>query len=146
VLSLIEGDDYLSLLQRVVTTAHHHLGLDAVYISELAPDVEVYRAVAGDAAGFGVEVGGSAARETALCELVVTGRVPALIRDTRRGASTSLLPATTVAGVGAYIGVPLVYSDGSVHGMICGLGRSPDESLDDRDVRFMAMLAERPAG
>lgn len=142
VLSLIDGDDYASVLQRVVTAAHHHLRLDAVYISELTPGIETYRAVAGDAAAFGVRVGDTATRETALCELVVTGQLPALVRDTRADGGIAGLPATTVAGVRAYIGVPLVYSDGTVHGMICGLGRSPDASLDDRDVRFMAMLAE----
>lgn len=142
VLSLIDGDDYASVLQRVVTAAHHHLRLDAVYISELTPGIETYRAVAGDAAAFGVHVGDTATRETALCELVVTGQLPALVRDTRADGGIAGLPVATVAGVRAYIGVPLVYSDGTVHGMICGLGRSPDASLDDRDVRFMAMLAE----
>lgn len=134
-------DDYVSQLQRIVTTAHHHLGLDTVYVSELLPGMEVYRAVAGDAAAFGVAVGGTADRETALCELVVTGQVPPLIADTTKAPITSTLPAT-LGGVRAYIGVPLLYSDGTVHGMICGLSRDPDETLDERDVRFMSMLAD----
>jgi EAL domain-containing protein (putative c-di-GMP-specific phosphodiesterase class I) len=38
--------------------------------------------------------------------------------------------------------VPLQLSDGSIYGALCGLSRNAAAHLDDRDVRFMSLMAE----
>ena len=55
-----------------------------------------------------------------------------------RGASAT---SRTRAAIGAYIGVPLYLADGTLYGSLCCLSHQPDHSLDQRDVDFMAMLA-----
>lgn len=131
-----------SVLDRVASVAHRHLAMDAVYVAELTPGEQIYRSVAGDAAGFGVDVGRRLPRDPTFCHRLVTGEIPNLIPDTTLDPRVSGLPGSLQAQVGAYVGVPLRYSDGRIYGTICGLARQPDMSLDDRDVRFLTMLAE----
>jgi EAL domain-containing protein (putative c-di-GMP-specific phosphodiesterase class I) len=139
---LPRGEEFHSLLERTVSAAHHHLGLDAVYICELTEDTEVCRVVAGDGASFAVVPGTSHARSRGLAQGIATRRLPALVRDVGAHPLTQELAKNSERCIGAFIGVPLHYSDGSLHGMICGLNRHPDHTLDERDVRFMSMLAE----
>ncbi len=47
---------------------------------------------------------------------------------------------TREAGIGAYVGVPLRFSDGHLYGTLCALSHSPDPSLGERDARFMRAL------
>ena len=54
---------------------------------------------------------------------------------------TATLPFTTSAGIGAYLGVPVFLSDGSLFGSFACFHHEPHE-LGDRDVRFMRMLGE----
>ena len=135
-------DDYDALLERTVNAAFHNLGLDAVYISDLTDDIERYRAAAGDAASFGIAVGAIQPRSTTLADRVARGQLPALICDVVTEPTMSDLPVAVPSNIGAYIGVPLRCSDGTLRGIICGVNHEPDKTLDARDVRFMAMLAE----
>src|ERR1700712_3776663 len=51
------------------------------------------------------------------------------------------MSATGHGRIGSYIGVPLRLSSGRLYGTFCCIAHSPG-LLDERDVRFMAMLAE----
>jgi EAL domain-containing protein (putative c-di-GMP-specific phosphodiesterase class I) len=144
--SLLDAGDGAGALERAVALVQRHLGLDAVFVAELTAQALEYRAVAGDAAAFGISVGAAMPRAETYCQRLVDGAIPRLIRDTSADARVAALPGTKDAHVGAYIGVPLYYSDGTVYGAVCGLSREADESLDDRDVRFLAMLADLLVG
>jgi EAL domain-containing protein (putative c-di-GMP-specific phosphodiesterase class I) len=129
-------------LDRVVELAHHYLGLDAVYVAEIQGDRLIVRAQAGDVAAFGVSVDGDMPLAGTIAHSLLSGAVPSVVAD---GATEPLLAALTVplAGrVGAYVGIPLHYSDGSSYGAFFGLSQQPDPSLGSRDARFMAMLGE----
>jgi len=128
-------------LDRVLELAHRHLGIDAVYIAELTSDCQIYRAVAGDARSFKVAVGDSSAEAT-YSQLLLSGEIDALIPDTSLDSRVANLRATVEAGIGSFIGVPLLLSDGRLYGTLCGIDHDPDQTLGERDVRFMAMLAE----
>jgi signal transduction histidine kinase len=43
--------------------------------------------------------------------------------------------------VGAYVGVPITFSDGSVFGTFCCMSDDPNLELDERDVEFLGVLA-----
>ena len=45
-------------------------------------------------------------------------------------------------GIGAYVGAPIRLWDGTLYGTLCCLSRSAEPSLNDRDVRFLRVLAE----
>ena len=48
---------------------------------------------------------------------------------------------TREADIVSYIGVPLRFSDGRVYGTLCCLSHSSDSRLQERDARFMQVLA-----
>lgn len=129
-------------IERVVELAHRHLGLEVVYVSELIDGERIPRAIAGDAASFGFEVGEGVPAEGSFSQLLVTGAIADVIPDIARDPATATLRHTLAFGIGAFIGVPLRYSDSSTYGALCGMSHKPDYTLSKRDVRFMAMLAE----
>jgi len=129
-------------LDRIVELAHRHLGLDLVYVAELTPDTLLFRAVAGNTALFDVKLNDGVPVDGTYSQLLVEGKIPNLLADTSADSRVAKLAVTREVGVGAYIGVPLRLSDGSLYGTMCGVDTHADPTLADRDVRFMTMLAE----
>jgi EAL domain-containing protein (putative c-di-GMP-specific phosphodiesterase class I) len=122
-----------SHLERVVSLAQRHLGVDAVCIAEQRPDgVHYCRAASGDAAAFDVVVGAPLPPSLAgLTDAVVSGTAPAAVRKARSKGRAR----TQVA-------VPLLRSDTTAYGAIIALARSPRADLDDRDLRLLSMSAD----
>jgi EAL domain-containing protein (putative c-di-GMP-specific phosphodiesterase class I) len=129
-------------LDRIVELTHRHLGLDVVYIAELRDDRQVFRAAAGDARSFKIALGDGVPAESSYCQRLLAGEIPNVIPDAAADERVADLPVTRRSRIGSYIGVPVRLSDGTVYGTLCGLGHTADETLDQRDVRFMSMLAE----
>jgi response regulator RpfG family c-di-GMP phosphodiesterase len=125
---------------RVLSAAIEHLGLDAAFVSQLADGELVYRAVERGET-FGFEVGASMPAVETICHLMVDGDLPNLLPDARRDARVRDLAFTREAGVAAYVGVPVAFSDGSLYGSLCCVGHAPAPALGERDVRFLHVLA-----
>jgi EAL domain-containing protein (putative c-di-GMP-specific phosphodiesterase class I) len=129
-------------VDRIIALAHRHLGLDVVYVVELTADGPIYRAAAGELSSFKIKVNDAPTWGASYSKRLVAGEIPNLIRDAAAEERVADLPATKEAIVGSYLGVPLRLSDGTLYGTLCGISHVPDDTLDERDVRFMAMLAE----
>ncbi len=129
-------------VDRIVELAHNHLGLDAVHLAELEPEDLVFRAVAGDAPSFGLNVGTRIPAADTYSQRLVDGVIPGLIKDSSREPCLASLPVTEQFQMRAYIGVPLRLSDGSIYGTLSAVNHAPDPTLGERDLRFMAMLGE----
>ena len=127
---------------RVLDLVHKHLGLDAVYVAELEGEHAVFRAVAGDATSFGVNVGTRIPAAASYTKLLVDGSIPQLISDTSTEPDVASLPITERYAMRAFIGAPLRLSDGSIYGALAGINHAPDPTLGERDVRFISMLGE----
>jgi HD-GYP domain-containing protein (c-di-GMP phosphodiesterase class II) len=80
--------------------------------------------------------------EGTYCELLLDGRLDNVVRDSSREAIVADLPITAEGGIGAYIGVPVMLSDGAVYGTFCCLSHEPMPELRDRDVQFLKVLAQ----
>jgi EAL domain-containing protein (putative c-di-GMP-specific phosphodiesterase class I) len=130
------------LVERVVELAQRHLDMDVAFIAAFRPGRHVYRAVAGDAASFGLEVGKGPAADGTYCALMITGAIPNLIPDTSAAERVRDLAVTSAGPVGAYVGVPLRLPDGTLYGSFCCLSHRAQPGLTGRDVKFMTMLAE----
>lgn len=129
-------------VERVMELARRHLRMDVAFISEISHGRQNYRAVQGDAEPFGLAVGGADPAEATYCSLMIRGDLPNIVPDALADSRTSSLGMTSSAGIGSYAGVPLRYSDGTLYGTLCCLGRAAEPQLSDRDSEFMAMLAE----
>ncbi|MCW2498994.1 MAG: hypothetical protein JWN87_670, partial [Frankiales bacterium] len=128
-------------VERILELARRHLDMDAVHISQFTDGQQVHRAVGGDAGSFGLVAGSANALDAGYCHRMVCGEIPQVIPDTAAEEGVCDLPVTTAAGLGAYIGVPLRLSDGTMYGTFCCLSHNERPDLDSRDLGFMQMLA-----
>lgn len=131
-----------SAFDRVVEMALRHLAVDVVYIAELRDASRQYRAAAGDPASFNIIVNGGWTIEPTYSLRLVTGEAPNLILDATKDENVADLPMTRDAAIASFIGVPLRFSDGTPYGALRGLSHSRVAHLEERDVRFLEMLAE----
>jgi EAL domain-containing protein (putative c-di-GMP-specific phosphodiesterase class I)/putative methionine-R-sulfoxide reductase with GAF domain len=129
-------------LDRILRLACDHLGMEAAFVSELTSSRQIFRALSGSADSFGLVPDEGPERTETYCDLLVTGRLPRVVRDTGLEPRVKDLAATAAAPIGAYVGVPLTLSDGRLYGTFCCLSHTPELQLDERDAKFMDLLAE----
>jgi GAF domain-containing protein len=56
---------------------------------------------------------------------LVEGCLPGVVPDARGDGRVMNLDITREAGIGAYVGAPLWFSDGRLYGTLCALSHSP---------------------
>jgi EAL domain-containing protein (putative c-di-GMP-specific phosphodiesterase class I) len=128
-------------VERLLALAHTQLGMEVALVSEFTQDRQVVRIMAGDSQAFGLQIGGSAPLFDTYCWNVVRGYLPRVIPDARADVRARDLEVTWEGDIGSYIGVPIRFSDGRIHGSLCCLSHSANPSLRERDADFMIMLA-----
>lgn len=119
------------------------LGMEIAFISEFKDGRRIFRYVdtADDIVPI-ISVGDSNPLEESYCQRVVDGRLPELIRNAQQNPEALTLPATTAVPVGAHLSVPIRFSDGHIYGTFCCFCTSPDDTLNDRDIRAMRLFAD----
>ena len=128
-------------VERILSLARAALDMDVALVGTFDGDF-VVRAVDGENEWFELEVGTRIPADRTYCQRMVRGELPNLVRDAFEDECTADLPLTRDAGVGAYLGVPIRLWDGTLYGTLCCLSRTAEPSLNQRDVRFMRVLAE----
>jgi EAL domain-containing protein (putative c-di-GMP-specific phosphodiesterase class I) len=128
-------------IQRILSLARAALDMDVALVGAFDEDF-VVQAVDGEHEWFGLEAGTRIPQEQTYCRHMIEGDIPHLVRDAAHDERTADLPVTREAGIGAYVGVPIRLWDGSLYGTLCCLSRVAEPSLNERDVRFMRVLAE----
>ena len=89
--------------------------------------------------------GFSEPNEETYCWHVLQGRLPELIQDAADHPLAQTLPVTAALPVGCHMDVPLRLKDGSLYGSFCCLSRTPDRSLNARDLAALKAFAELAA-
>jgi signal transduction histidine kinase len=64
-----------------------------------------------------------------------------VIPDAKADGRVNFLNVTGKADIGAYVGAPVRFSDGTLYGTFCVLSHSPEPSLVGRDAQFIRVLA-----
>jgi EAL domain-containing protein (putative c-di-GMP-specific phosphodiesterase class I) len=128
-------------IERILSLARAALDMDVAIVGSFDSDF-VVQAVDGESEWFDIAAGVRIPAEQTYCQRMVQGELPHLVRDTAADERTADLPLTRETGIGAYVGVPIRLWDGTLYGTLCCLSRAPEPSLNDRDVRFLRVLAE----
>lgn len=124
-----EADEALDRLVRLAASALH---TDRSAVTLLEPDRQVY------AGRFGFEQRQSPI-ERSYCKYAAAAGRPMAIRDARTDPLLRDNPATR-AGVCAYLGVPLVTTDGHALGTVCVFDDEPRE-WSSRDVEVLTEVS-----
>ena len=128
-------------IERILATAREQLSLDVSFLSEWVDGKQVFRGLEGDAESFGLHQDEGLPLADSYCIRVVSGELPAVIPDASQNLVAAGLAVTAAAGIGAYVGVPVTFTDGRMYGMLCCLSHAPDPSLRARDTKFLHVLA-----
>ena len=129
------------LSERILSLARGALDMDVALVGAFDGDF-VVQAVDGEQEWFDLDVGTRIPAEKTYCRRMVQGEIPHLVQDAAYDERTADLSMTREAGIGAYVGAPIRLWDGTLYGTLCCLSRSAEPSLNDRDARFLHVLAE----
>ncbi|MGH2788053.1 MAG: HD-GYP domain-containing protein [Actinomycetota bacterium] len=135
----LEGAD--DGVHALLAQLREYLGMDVAIVSEFVQDKQVFRLIEGDGGSFGLHVDDVLRLDESLCREVLKGRLPSFIPDTSTESRASALPAARASGIGAYIGVPLTFSDGTIYGTLCCLNHSANPALGEVDVKVAELIA-----
>lgn len=129
-----------TLIEQILALALEHIGMDVAVLAEFSDGNEVLRVIEGDSASFDLRPDAAIPFQDSysrrLLEMPPKGLAPDARSDHRlRDVEQSPL-------VGAYIGVPVTMPDGRVYGSLSCLSRTPHPLLDERDVKFLGVLAQ----
>ncbi len=129
------------LIRRVLELARTELRMDAAFLGEIRGEQEVLREVVGRAAEFGMAPGDTLPLEDTICGALLAGRAPEVLPDVSQHDGSRKLGVPQLAGVKAYVGVPLTGADARLY-MLCCLARESRPALGSRDVQVLRGLAE----
>lgn len=116
-------------------------GLDLAYVSEFHDGSQWIRRTMGDAGTLSIPVDQAIDLETSYCQRVIDGRLTNVVPDTAVDEVVCGLPTTTAAGVRAYAGAAIRFSDGRLYGTLCGISDRPMPELGQRHADLMQLLA-----
>jgi GAF domain-containing protein len=130
-------DDVLASALEIAREALH---MDAAHLGTFISDYQEIREVSGDAERFGLAPGIQVPIQDTFCRRMVEGRIPQVVPDVADEPELAQVPAARDGVIGAYVGVPVTASDGTVFGSFCCLSEAADPSLQDRDITFLRLL------
>jgi EAL domain-containing protein (putative c-di-GMP-specific phosphodiesterase class I) len=140
-LARLSLDGSSEAIERILSLARAALDMDVAVVGAFDGDF-VVQAVDGESEWFDLEVGSRIPVEQTYHRRMAQGDLPSLVQDVAADARTADLPMTRESGIGAYVAVPIRLWDGTLYGTLSCLSRSPEPSLNVRDVRFLRVLAE----
>jgi GAF domain-containing protein len=129
-------------IEAALEIAREALGMEAGYVAQFANGEQVYRATAGESESFEIRQDEGYPLDGSYCKRMVMGAIPNTVTDSAANEQTRDLAITKLGEIGAYIGVPITFSDGSVYGTVCAVSHEAHEELSNRDVLVLKAVAK----
>ena len=135
------------VIRRLLAAAREVLGVDVAFLSRLQDGEQTFTHV--DGAPAAVEAGSALAvpegttidAADGYCGLLVAGKLPSAVPDVAGHPVLGGMGVTAALGIGAYCGVPVTLSDGSVYGALCGLHPTAAAAPTPAQVETLRILA-----
>jgi anti-sigma regulatory factor (Ser/Thr protein kinase) len=128
-------------VERILATARETLGMQIAYFTEIDAGEQVIHRVAGDPGALGLVEGARVALDDTYCRRMLDEQIPFAVPDAGAEPVLAQLRAAVPSRPLAYLGVPLQFSSGRVHGTLCAASEQAHADLRERDVAFMRVLA-----
>lgn len=143
-MSQTQGDpvaDPAVAIAEALEIARQALGMEAGYVTEFTGGEQVYRELAGEAGSFDMRLNEGYRLDGSYCMRMALGEIPNLIPDSSAEEGVRDLAITELGKIGAYVGVPIKFSDGSVYGSVCTVSHEARPDLRERDVLVLSAIA-----
>jgi EAL domain-containing protein (putative c-di-GMP-specific phosphodiesterase class I) len=132
-------------IDAILSAVRHHLDMEIAFASKfVAGDRREFTHINSDIP-LPSAPGDSEPNEETFCHHILEGRLPQLIHNAQDFPLALTLPIAPALPVGAHINVPLMMKDGTVYGTFCCLSRTPNYSLNERDLSTLKAFAELAA-
>ncbi|OQW63124.1 MAG: diguanylate phosphodiesterase [Proteobacteria bacterium HN_bin10] len=131
-----------AVVNRALKAIRAHLAMDVAYVSQFVGDNMVLRKVDAPGQEALAKAGDVHSLNDTYCRDILAGRLPELMADTALEPVAAAKPITQALPIGRHMSVPIRLEDGSVYGMFCCLGFTPDPSLRERDLQMMRAFAD----
>jgi EAL domain-containing protein (putative c-di-GMP-specific phosphodiesterase class I) len=119
--------------------------MDLCLLGQFRGGREIFRTVDVKPGAIGIEAGATWPAAETLGRRVLDGRIGYVIPDARADARVADLDVADAWGIGAYAGVPVLFSDGRPYGVLECVSHHPAARLGERAVRFLQILARLAA-
>ena len=130
-----------SSIDRILRAVREHLGTEIAFVSRYVENDEKELTHVDSDLELPMGPGFRDPRENSYCWHIAEGRLPELIQDPADHPFTATMGITDFLPVGCHLNVPLRLSDGTLYGSFCCLSRTPDRSMNDRDVGVLRAFA-----
>ena len=127
----------------LLATARRRLDLSVAFISRI--DATTRTIEHADSALPQFRAGWSGPREGSHCAAVLDGRLPRLVADAREHPEAVRLQPADLPQIRSHVSVPVVLSDGTVHGTFCAFGLVTDPEVRPHHLALIEVLAEAAA-
>ena len=131
------------LIQHYLETARETLQMDVAFVTAVDGVEQTFTHLAGDSESFGWRSGDVIPATDGYCHYVLTGEMPNVVQDASTHKLASQLPATRLARIGSYIGVPITLGSGRVYGALCVSSHSSTRDLGPSDTAFLNVLGRQ---
>jgi EAL domain-containing protein (putative c-di-GMP-specific phosphodiesterase class I) len=136
-----EAAGTLSPIDCILDSVRSHLGMEIAFASRITAGMREFTHIRADCP-VPVVPGDAEPLEETLCHLVLTGQLPALMHDAREFEAALPIAITLGLPVATHLNVPLRLQDGSIYGTFCCVSRTPDHSLNERDMATLRAFAD----
>ena len=130
-----------SSIDRILRAVREHLGTEIAFVSRYVENNEKELTHVDSDLDLPMGPGFRDPRENSYCWHIAEGRLPELIQDPADHPFTATMAITEFLPVGCHLNVPLRLSDGTLYGSFCCLSRTPDRSMNERDVGVLRAFA-----
>jgi EAL domain-containing protein (putative c-di-GMP-specific phosphodiesterase class I) len=128
-------------VNEILDAVRNHLGMEIAFAARYVEGRREFTHIRTDLP-LPHRPGFSEPNEETFCWHILHGRLPELIQDVADYPLAQTLPVTPALPVGCHMDVPLRLRDGSVYGSFCCLSRTPDRSLNGRDLAALRAFAD----
>ncbi|MDQ3756849.1 MAG: EAL domain-containing protein [Actinomycetota bacterium] len=138
---LLEAGDETSI-DTILDVVRQHMGMDVAFIGEFSEGRRVFRHVSAASVEPALAVGAGDVLDETYCRRIADGRLEGAIPDARAHPQLRDLDVTAELDIRAYVGAPVVFSDGRLYGTLCSFSHRPDPSVTERDAQLLRVVAD----
>lgn len=128
-------------IDRILRAVRQHLGTEIAFVSRYVENGEKELTHVDSDLELPMGPGFRDPRENSYCWHIAEGRLPELIQDPADHPFTQDIAITHFLPVGCHLNTPLRLSDGTLYGSFCCLSRTPDRSMNERDIGVLRAFA-----
>jgi EAL domain-containing protein (putative c-di-GMP-specific phosphodiesterase class I) len=137
-----DSDCVNNKLNKLLSIVRKHLDMEVAFISKFNNKDRVFKNVDAKNKMLPFNVSDSDPIEETYCVKIAANVLPNIIHNTKENDITSKMPITDKLSIGSYIGVPIKLSTGEIYGTFCCYKKSPDDTLNHRDLSFLKAIAD----